>query len=318
MAVDLAALRQAYDVEVVDYQSPSLRYLVKLLRAASSCDACYAFFASEHALPAAIVFRAFRKPFVLAAAGYDYACVPERRYGLAARGRGWLPRSVGRLASVILTVSRAAHAELLAQLPSAAPRTRLAYLGADPDEWNHRGVRRIAGRVVTVGYGSRESWSRKGLDRFVELAAAEPRFEFHLVGRLSEEVQRSLGDLPPNLRLSGFLPHAELRDLLWSADVYTQLSWHESFGMSLLEAMLCGCKPMISDVLALREVAGRWGVTSLGADQDVVALQRAVEEAVDRVAIRCDAAARFPVSGRAAAVVEAVEEALTRSPTRRQ
>jgi glycosyltransferase involved in cell wall biosynthesis len=227
-------------------------------------------------------------------AGYDYANVPERGYGLAARRRGWLPKLVGRLCDVALPISKQTEREFLALVPGAAERTHLAYLALEPERWLcPEGVVRDDEVVVTVGHIDDEAWSRKGIDRFVELARRDGDRRYVLGGQLTEPVARRLAGLaPPNLVLAGRLDHDELRALFWSAGVYAQLSWHETFGVAMAEAMLCGCVPLISTSAALGEVASPWAV---------VAGRKA-----DRLAMREEVAARFTMAARTETLARAV------------
>lgn len=302
MATDRRCLEQQAALTRIVYPGrPTVRFVYSCLRDTLRNDVVYAFFASEHALIPAIVSRAFRRRFVLVPAGYDYANMPERNYGLAARGKGWLPRLIGRLATVALPISRQTMWEFLALVPSAAPRTYLAYLAVDPEEFRDPAVARDHAAVVTVAHVDDESWSRKGIDRFVEAARSDPTRRYVLVGNIAEPIKARLATLaPPNLECVGRLSHDDLRRTLWGAVAYVQLSWHETFGVAMAEAMLCGCVPVITDCPALEEVAGRWAVRVADVEDDVAAIVRASEVAltVDRAAMRGDVAARFSVADR--------------------
>jgi glycosyltransferase involved in cell wall biosynthesis len=191
--------------------------------------------------------------------------------------------------------------EFLALVPSAAPRTYLAYLAVDPDEFRDPGVARERTTVVTVAHVDEESWSRKGIDRFVEAARNDPTRRYVLVGTIAERIKARLATIaPPNLDCAGRLSHDELRRTLWRAAAYIQLSWHETFGVAMAEAMLCGCVPVITDCPALGEVAGRWAVQVADDESDVAAIARASALAltVDRAAMRRDVAERFSVADR--------------------
>lgn len=310
MAVDRRCLEPRFDVVRLVYPGrPTIRFIFETIHAALKCEVVYAFFASEHALIPALVFKALGRRFVLVPAGYDYADVPERRYGLAARGLGWLPRILGRLADVALPISWQTTWEFLTLVPSAAPRTHLGYLAVDPGEWEDPGVERDCDLVVTVGYVDAEAWSRKGIDRFVEAARVDSNRRYVLAGRISPEIKPVLDDLkPPNLEVAGRLEHDDLRRLLWSAGVYAQLSWHETFGVAMAEAMLCGCVPVMRASPALHEVAGRWAVTTRPDETDAAAIGRAAIRAtsVDHGEIRADIASRFSLEARRAILGDAV------------
>lgn len=313
MQVDRRCLEQEFAVDHLVYpERITPAFVVACARAARRCDVVYVFFASEHGLVPALLFKALRRRFVLVPAGYDYANVPERRYGLAARGLGWLPRLLGHLCDVALPISRQTMWEFLALVPQAAPRTYLAYLAVDPAEWEDPGIERDPELVVTVGYIDEEGWSRKGIDRFVEAARNDPTRRYVLAGRIVDSVaQRLDADAPVNLERPGPLAHDDLRRLYWSAGVYAQLSWHETFGVAMAEAMLCGCTPVIRSSPALHEVAGPWAVTVGATDPsetDEQAIERAVLAGVDldRSAMRADLSARFSLGERRRTLARAV------------
>jgi glycosyltransferase involved in cell wall biosynthesis len=309
MQVDRRCLEGRFPVEHLVYPgSITPGFVTATLRAVARNDVIYVFFASEHALVPALAARLLRRRFVLVPAGYDYANVPEHRYGLAARGRGWLPRLIGRLCDVALPISRQTEWEFLTMVPSAAPRTRLGYLAVDPDQWTDPGVERDPELVVTLGYVDAEAWSRKGIDRFVEAARADPSRRYVLAGRIAPDVEQLIDRIAPaNLERPGRLEHEQLRRLFWSAGVYAQLSWHETFGVAMAEAMLAGCIPVIRRSPALHEVAGRWAVT-VDEDDDVRAIARASVRAttVDRDAMRRDIASRFSLEARTQVLADAV------------
>lgn len=71
-----------------------------------------------------------------------------------------------------------------------------------------------------------------------------------------EEVSKKV---PYEMKVIKNISHENLMEEFRHAKVYCQLSYTESFGMSLLEAMACGCVPVVSDRDALPEVVGGCG-----------------------------------------------------------
>jgi glycosyltransferase involved in cell wall biosynthesis len=55
------------------------------------------------------------------------------------------------------------------------------------------------------------------------------------------------------------VPYATLISAFKTAKVYCQLSYTESFCVAVLEAMACGCIPVVTDRDALPEVVGNVG-----------------------------------------------------------
>ena len=308
MAQDREALESRFDLERLEYSRLDGRHLRESVAAARSCEAVEVFFASEHALLPALAFRLFGRRVILVHGGYDYARAPGHDYGLQQPFKRWLPRLIGSLATSALAISHQAQWEFLEAVPSAAPRSTVLPLSVNTARWPDPGVERT-GRVVTFGYVTSESYSRKGVDRFLALAARDPDREYVLAGSIAAEMRPTVeGAAPSNVTLAGYLSHDELNELLWSASVYVQLSWHEGFGMAMAEAMACGCVPLISTSDALAEVAGRWGVVSSGPSDDPAALHRAVAkaESLDRSEIRDDICNRFAPQRRAVRLAAAM------------
>jgi glycosyltransferase involved in cell wall biosynthesis len=308
MTADRAALQTQFDIERVSYTGrPTVAFVAATWRAIRRCDAVYAFFASEHALLPALLAKAYRRRVVLTVGGYDVAHDRVHRYGLAATHRGWLPKLLCKLADAVLPMSHAAADELLALAPLAADKITIAYLAVDSRVWTDPGVLRDSNRVVTVADVDESSWSRKGIDRFVAAAHDDPAREYVLAGRLSQPVQSRLASACPlNLVVTGYLSQSELNRLLWSAGTYAQLSWHEGFGFAMIEAMLCGCVPVISDLAALRETAGQWAVVVAPGQTVGDAIEHASLALTDRSAMRSDVSARFSFEDRATALASAV------------
>jgi glycosyltransferase involved in cell wall biosynthesis len=307
MTTDLELLEGMGPVDRVAYPGwPSPAFIGRCVLGSLRCEVFFVFFASEHAVLPAMLARLFGRRLVVVTGGYDTANVPQHRYGLAARGMGWLPRSVLRQADVVLPFSATALRDLQALDPDTAERATVVPLAIDPSAWHVGSVERVQGRVVTVGYVTEMSLERKGIDRFIALARRDPGREYVIAGRVAPEVADQIDAVrPPNLRLTGYLAQTELAELLWSSELYVQLSWHEGFGLAVAEAMACGCVPVVSDVPALAEVVGGWGVVASGPD-DLDAIDRASARHVDREALRLDVLSRYSPAQRAAGLEQAV------------
>jgi glycosyltransferase involved in cell wall biosynthesis len=143
----------------------------------------------------------------------------------------------------------------------------------------------------------------------VALARLDQSRSYVLAGAIDPEVQARMGPLPANLRVTGRLSHEELRALLWSSDVYVQLSWHETFGAAVAEAMACGCVPMVSDQGALREVVGPHGIVVPGADVLIALelLDNRPSQPPDRRALRQHVVEQFSPEARLSALHRALE-----------
>jgi glycosyltransferase involved in cell wall biosynthesis len=82
-----------------------------------------------------------------------------------------------------------------------------------------------------------------------------------LVGAFKDDAVESLRAVASdNVRFTGWVDEETLRQYYERASVYVQASLHEGFGLSVAEAMLAGCIPVVTRAGALPEVVGDCGV----------------------------------------------------------
>lgn len=94
----------------------------------------------------------------------------------------------------------------------------------------------------------------------------------------------------PGVDLLGALPPAELADWYGRASVYSLPARYEPFGLSALEAALCGCALVLGDVPTLREV---WRDAALFVPpDDTGGLRRTLQSLIDNPVLRDDYARR--------------------------
>lgn len=95
----------------------------------------------------------------------------------------------------------------------------------------------------------------KGIDLLCEVTSSFPNCKFFLAGIDSID---SL-EIPKNVICLGRLNPKQLREYYSKSRFYLQLSNTEGFGVSLCEAMLCECIPIVSSVNMLPEIVGDTG-----------------------------------------------------------
>jgi glycosyltransferase involved in cell wall biosynthesis len=235
---DLAYLRTFAEVAVLHFRGA--RDYLRLVKAVFRAEVVYCWFALEFAA-AAVVF----------------AGLEEIGYGNLLRRRG---RLVARIAcgtaNLVLAFSDWSAGQVKRIAPGA--EVRRMYLGVDPDAFRPRPKEDL---VVCVAHVSRQNVARKGLRTFLRAASMVPEGRFFLVGRWWDETSDELRAIaPPNATLTGWLPDADLRDLLSRAKVYCQVSYTEGFGLALAEAMACGCVPVVCREGSMPEVVGDTGL----------------------------------------------------------
>lgn len=92
--------------------------------------------------------------------------------------------------------------------------------------------------------------------------------------------------------LVGPVPHHEVAAWLSAADLFLATSRREGSGYALLEAVACGCTPVVSDIGPHRAIVGDDGVRfAVGDDADAArALRAAADAPIDRAVLRCRSA----------------------------
>lgn len=232
-----------------------------VFKGAMRASAGLGWFASWHTFPAALGFGLMRKPFLLIIGGYDLANMPEIDYGHQRGGaKKWIARGTMHLASRLMTNSYYSRSEARDNAGLTSQKIAVVY----------HGVRDLFGAlpskggeplVVTVGNVDQANLHRKGHEPFVRAAALLPEVEFRLVGAWRDDAIDYLKSIAtPNVSFPGRVSDDDLKKTLIDASVYVQASAHEGFGMSLAEAMLAGCVPVVSNKGAIPEVVGECGI----------------------------------------------------------
>ncbi len=131
------------------------------------------------------------------------------------------------------------------------------YNGIDVDKFRPKGEKENL--VITVASGSGNVITLKGLNAFLGAASQLPEVKFLVLGLSKEDRDKLEAKSTENVELCGYVSHEELVSFYQRARVYCQLSYRESFGVALAEAMACGCVPVVTDCGALPEVVGDAG-----------------------------------------------------------
>jgi glycosyltransferase involved in cell wall biosynthesis len=314
VAIDRDLLRRRWAVR--DWPQPRpLVNLPRLVAAVWRSDLVFGWFASWHTFWPITLAWLLRRPSVLVIGGFDTAGMPEIGYGLQQRPvMRHVSRWVMRRASRLVTNSEYSLREIEANVGIAPEHVRVVHHGV-PDPFGAAVAGPRDRLTLTVGIVEQRNLERKGLRPFVEAAALLPDVEFVVAGKWADESVEVLRAVAgPNVTLTGWIEQDELEALYRRAAVYVQASRHEGFGMSVAEAMLAGCVPVVTDAGALPEVVGDTGVV-VPAPATPPRLAEAVREALGagdeaRERARRRVRERFTLEARGKGLEEVVEEAL--------
>lgn len=281
---DLDLLSRHYDVRSLDVGKFKRSFKNKLIvayrlfRGVLWSDVSFSWFADEHARGAVRLSRMFGRPSIVVVGGYEVAKVPEIGYGSQLDPKkAETVQFILKNATVILAVSRFTQQEISAL--SNEKQVEMVYNGVDTEVFIPLSPK--DNMVLTVGEINKSTLRLKGFQTFVESAAALPNVRFVVVGPSPDgAVDQLKAAAPKNVEFTGLVPNEKLRDMYGKAKIYCQLSMYESFGMALVEAMSCGCVPVVANSGALPEVVGETGfIVPYG---DVGLTSKAIQDALRR------------------------------------
>ena len=257
---DLDSLREHFEVTERPLVFRAFNPL-KLWREVSEHDLVFGWFASWHTFLPLLWARIQRKPSILVVGGYDVANLPEIGYGNQRGGiRSWVSRLAMHSASTLVTNSHYSQNEVVANAGIARKKLEVVHHGLMDPFGQLPGARRER-TVLTVGNVNRSNLQRKGLKPFVLSAGLIPDARFAVVGAWQDRAIDELKAIAsPNVRFFGHVSDEGLHAHYREASVYVQASMHEGFGLSMAEAMLAGCIPVVTRAGSLPEVVGQCGV----------------------------------------------------------
>lgn len=100
------------------------------------------------------------------------------------------------------------------------------------------------------------------INAFLRYAVIHKEAKLYMIyqsGELLEEMVKQIaqaGERGKNIVLKGKIPHEELPYWFSAADYYLSASHREGSGYALLEAMNCGCVPVVTDIPSFRKITG--------------------------------------------------------------
>ena len=301
---DLNVLKDTFEVKPLRYGGK--KDFPKLLKGIIATDFNLSWFALGHATSAVLLSRIFGKKSVVIAGGWDVVSMPEIGYG-AMRSRKRIRKTKYALnhADKVLAVSMSTKKDVMQWVDRDVD---VIHLGFDPEEFKPLGNKENL--VITVANISKDTIKLKGLETFLKTARILPEYKFAVIGRHSDDsIDYLRSTSPNNVEYPGHLSNNSLLAYYRKAKVYCQLSYQESFGSALAEAMLCQCVPVVTSRGALPEVVGDAGLyVKYG---DVKGTVKAIDDAMkmkNGEDARNRIKDRFPIKKRAEAMSIAIKE----------
>lgn len=274
---------------------------------------------SDYATLAPVLFaKLIGKKSIIIAGGFDVGYIPELNYGARANAFRWFcTKNSFKFADLILPVSNYAMDSMksLVSLPKDK-NIMMLYNGIKSERFNLP-QKEERDSFITVSQGSSYiEYRRKGSDVFIEAAKRNPQHKFVLAGLRGESLDLALKDgkdienleiIPGPLDL-----YKELIPLYQRAFTYLQISFEETFGVAVLEAMRCGAVPIVSSGGALPEVSGKYAQIADNQDEIKKALEFAVGVSREYREELSQFAATYDIKFRGEKLLKAVDELIKR------
>jgi glycosyltransferase involved in cell wall biosynthesis len=310
--IDLEILQSQHTVKVVEYTS-NKKYLSEIAEGVKWCDLIFGWWATWHMLPPTLLANRQHKPVIVV--GGDYDVIFEKKF--RSRKRILLDRLRNGLGYFLFPmidrfiVNSDFSKRQACKLPYIKDMQVTRIYHGLPD--NAAGMNnKKSDLILSIGNVNQYDIYRKGYAAFVKSATFLPNLHFQLIGAWQDsgiDLLRSWNDT--NVSYSGYLPDKDLFQAMSDAKVYVQVSHHEGFGMSLAEAMLFQCIPVVTDRGAIPEVVGDCGLYVPYGDpqKTAVAIQQACEQGQELGArARQRILSQFPIENRRHQLLDIIEK----------
>lgn len=211
------------------------------------------------------------KKHVIILHGTDCNIIKSINYGnLGKPVLDWFTRSSMKMATILLPVSQglvlntseyldiANSMGLKINIPLLKTPIQVIHNGVLLDYFSITNTIRPKKSFLTIALGleSERNYLLKGIDLILEIARMNPDYSFTIIG--SESIYNLTKPLD-NVKVIGRVEQKQLAAYYNNHKYYLQLSMSESFGLSLSEAMLCGCIPIVSDTGMMPEIIQDYG-----------------------------------------------------------
>lgn len=282
---DIAMLSEDYEVRVTHFEIEKtwtkkiwsfIGYNFRVTKAIFGTKAVVINFGSWHTLWPVLMAKAIRIPSIVLLGGFDAMSVPSLEYGVFYK-KGLYQKLIRRTyqqATWLCPVSDALvqsinlYADpdrmgyktgLLNFMPEVVDKIQVIPPFIDYEYWNFKRLT-FRNDILAVAYiYDPKTFLLKGFDLLVACAQMLPEYRFTFAGFSPEMIERYKKIMPPNVTLHGLQSKEQIRTLYSYHKIYLLPSMTEGIGNTVLEAMLCGCTPITSDVGVFKDLIGEEG-----------------------------------------------------------
>lgn len=279
---DIEWMSKVYNVKVAHFEiKPSkilklmhfLAYNIRVFWMIWQVETVIINFGSWHTVLPVALAKFLNKKSIVWLGGFDAASIPSLEYGVFYKNNllqklmRWTYRSVTWISPVseglVYSVNKYADPTkvgykigVLHFIPKLANKIKVIPPEIDLDFWDVADVKRDKHILALAFIYDEQTLKRKGFDIVIECAKELPMYKFTFVGFSPEMIERYKFIIPQNITLLPFKSDAERKELYQTHKVYLFPTMMEGLGLTLCEALLCGCTSVASDVSMNRRLIG--------------------------------------------------------------
>jgi glycosyltransferase involved in cell wall biosynthesis len=255
---DIELLRNIYDVSELFTPLNKIGIILSCIKSISlvlKSDLIYIWFADAHALIPIILSKLLGKKSILVIGGYEIAKVNDPEIGIVYGNQNYITRKIItnisiKLADVVVVPSEPCSTLLKEILPSVNPVIIYPSIPcmclSTP--------RKLENSVLMVATANKDNEVLKGISTYNAVAKWFD-FPFYIIGDYESDSKSKY----QNLVFLGRLSHDNVLEVMNNIKVYCQISYLESFGMAVVEAMSQGCIPVVTNKGSLPNIIDRFG-----------------------------------------------------------
>lgn len=258
----------SFNIEAVEAESFTKLFMKGVFKGFKA-DLFYAWFATSPGFTAVVLGKIYHKPSIVVAGGFDVCKQEDIGYGLQLSNpkRVKYVKYTLRNASRVIAVSN--HVASMVSKLEPNSRVEVIYNGVDTSKFTPSQISEKENMLVSVGVISKENLLKKGFITIVKAMPIVMRYckdvKLMIVGGkrdgypiLLKEIRRL--NIENNVVFPGFVNEDTLISILRKAIIYVHPAGHESFGISIAEAMSCGLPVITTKRGAIPEVVGDAGM----------------------------------------------------------
>jgi len=260
--------RLGFKIKIIEAQS-FIKLLGKGFVKGFLEDLFYAWYATSPGFVAVILGKVYRKPSIINVAGFEVCKQEDIKYGLRIINpeRVKYVRYALRNATKVIAVSQHV-AEMINEIEPNS-NIEVIYNSVDTSKFSPLQTLNKEKLLISIGFLSKENIVKKGFHTLLNAMPIVLKYDADvklvIIGEKGEgysilfEIARRL-KIEDNVIFTGFVNEDVLISFLRRGMIYVHPAGHESFGISIAEAMSCGLPVITTRRGAIPEVVGDAGL----------------------------------------------------------